>query len=121
MSAAPNPARLRVAGTLSFALTGAVPPLFGLALPVYGRVFGPRGPGMVGLVNAVFVLGAIIAPWAVLVAAGQPGPAWAVLPVLAALGMTALVAVLSAMAATALILVGVFAATGEGPRPRVPA
>ncbi|MBI1418853.1 MAG: hypothetical protein GC146_16675 [Limimaricola sp.] len=167
MSAAPNPARLFVAGTLSFALIGAVQPLFGLALPVYGRAFGlsapeagqllsafgvgafvavmlgvlglwqftartalaflavgagvlalqaswlanlaggvalgagfgltsaiinrrflaefgPRGPGMVGLVNAVFGLGAIIAPWGVLLAAGQPGPAWAVLAVLAA-------------------------------------
>ncbi|NDU99556.1 hypothetical protein [Pseudoroseicyclus tamaricis] len=38
--------------------------------------FGPRGPGMVGLVNAVFGLGAIAAPAALLLAGGRPGPVY---------------------------------------------
>ncbi len=51
---------------------------FGLVVQVVNRRFltgfGPRGPGMVGLVNAVFGAGAIVAPLAVLLAGGRPGP-----------------------------------------------
>ncbi|MGZ9812598.1 hypothetical protein ACXN5S_19210 [Pseudoroseicyclus sp. H15] len=49
--------------------------------------FGARGPGMVGLVNAIYGIGAIAAPPALLITAGRPGPVYAGLAVLALLAL----------------------------------
>ncbi|WP_373354949.1 hypothetical protein [Pseudoroseicyclus sp. CXY001] len=45
--------------------------------------FGARGPGMVGLVNAIYGIGAIAAPPALLLAGGRPAPVYLGLAVLA--------------------------------------
>ncbi len=47
--------------------------------------FGPRGPSLVGVVNAVFGLGAIVAPLLFLLAASRPGPVFWGLALAAAL------------------------------------
>lgn len=47
--------------------------------------FGPRGPGMVGLVNALYGLGAILAPLAFLAAGARPGAVFGMLAALAAI------------------------------------
>lgn len=48
------------------------------------RGFGDRGPGMVGLVNAVYGLGAIASPLLFLAAGGRPPAVYAAIAVLAA-------------------------------------
>lgn len=62
---------------------------FGIVVTVVNRRFlhdfGPRGPGMVGLVNAVTGLGAIAAPLLVVAAGGRPGPVLLALAALCAL------------------------------------
>jgi FHS family glucose/mannose:H+ symporter-like MFS transporter len=45
--------------------------------------FGTRGPGMVGLVNAIFGIGAILSPILFVAAGGQPGPVFVGVIVLA--------------------------------------
>ncbi|TNC48307.1 hypothetical protein FHG66_14390 [Rubellimicrobium rubrum] len=70
---------LSVAGTWGLTLAAAVVTGFGFGLlttSVNRRFlagFGERGPGMVGLVNAVYGLGAILSPLAFLLAGGRPG------------------------------------------------
>ena len=50
--------------------------------------FGPRGPGMVGLVNALYGLGAILSPLAFLAAGAHPGPILVFLAIVAAVVAT---------------------------------
>ncbi|EYD74627.1 hypothetical protein Rumeso_03923 [Rubellimicrobium mesophilum DSM 19309] len=49
--------------------------------------FGPRGPGMVALVNGIFGLGAILAPLLFLAVGSRPGPVLWITAVLAAVAM----------------------------------
>jgi len=60
---------------------------FGLTSAIVNRrflsEFGARGPGMVGVVNAVFGAGAIVSPALFVLAQGAPGPVFAGIAVMA--------------------------------------
>jgi hypothetical protein len=64
---------------------------FGLISVAVNRAFvagfGPRGPGMVGLVNAFFGLGAIGAPLLFLLVGGRPGPVMAAIAAVSVLAL----------------------------------